>query len=292
MKTNAFLTFSLLITLAAVAAHAVEIVKTMDVRYAEAPAGTDANLLSLDIYAPRDTKHLPVMIYIHGGGWRKGDKSEVDAKPEYFTARGFVFVSINYRLVPGVDIVTQLQDSANAIGWVSAHIAEHGGDPARLHLIGHSAGGHHVALLATNERFLKNAGVPLERIASVVELDVEALDVPKVMTGSDGRRTSTFGTDENVWREISPFHHVAGGKGVPPFLIVVTGRAAPERVAAKRAQSEALQAALRAAGVRCELVEAAQHDHNSLNRAIGVRDDAITQAMEKFHDSILTPTSQ
>jgi hypothetical protein len=77
---------------------------------------------------------------------------------------------------------------------------------------------------------------------------------------------------------------------VPPFFLVVTGRAAPDRVAAKRAQAQALQAALRAADVRCELVEAPQHDHNSLNRAIGVRGDAVTQAMEKFHDSIITPS--
>ncbi len=259
----------------------MEIVKTADVRYADAPPGADPNLLSLDLYAPRNAKHLPVMIYVHGGGWRKGDKSEVDAKPGYFTARGFVFVSINYRFVPGVDIVTQLRDSANAIGWVGAHITAHGGDPERLHLIGHSAGAHHVALLATNERFLAAAGVALERIASVVELDVQALDVPRVMGEDAARRTATFGADAAVWRQISPLHHVAAGKGVPPFFLVVA-----HRVAAKLEQAAALQKALQAAGVRCELVEAPEHDHNSLNRAIGVRDDAVTQAMEKFHDSL------
>ncbi|MFM9167146.1 MAG: carboxylesterase family protein, partial [Verrucomicrobiota bacterium] len=90
---------------------AAAIVTQMDIRYAEVPPGVDANHLSLDVYAPKGAKNLPVMIYIHGGGWRTGDKRSISATPAYFTRRGFVFVSLNYRLVPAVDILTQLQDS-------------------------------------------------------------------------------------------------------------------------------------------------------------------------------------
>jgi acetyl esterase/lipase len=98
------------------AGDAVGIVTKMDIRYAEVPPGVDANHLSLDVYAPEDARDAPVMIYIHGGGWRTGDKKAVGAKPAYFTERGYVFVSMNYRLVPAVDILTQHQDSATAIG--------------------------------------------------------------------------------------------------------------------------------------------------------------------------------
>jgi acetyl esterase/lipase len=266
----------------------------LNVRYADVPSGVDANLLSLDICAPKDAKNLPVMIYIHGGGWHTGDKSSVGAKPGYFTSRGFVFVSLNYRLVPGVDILTQLQDSANAIGWVKQHIAKHGGDPSQLHLIGHSAGAHHVAILATNERFLQRAGVVLADVKSVVELDTQALNVPRMMRETrervaPGRAESdtslygqAFGKDERIWEEVSPCHHVAKGKGIPAFFLVV----ANEREQ-KLAQAAAFQKALQAAGVRCEFVEAPQHDHGSLNRAIGDPADKVTQAMEKFHDVAL-----
>jgi acetyl esterase/lipase len=262
---------------------AAAIVTKMDIRYAEVPPGVDANLLSLDVYAPKDAKDLPVMIYIHGGGWRTGDKRAVGVKPGYFTSRGFVFVSLNYRLVPAVDLLTQLQDSANAIGWVKQNIAKHGGDPTRLHLIGHSAGAHHVAILATNERFLQKACVALGDLKSVVELDTQALDVPELMGGRDNDLyLQAFGRDPEVWTQVSPRDNVVKDKGIPPFFLVVADERAP-----KLAQASVFQKALQAASVRCEFVEAPQHDHGSLNRAIGDKADKVTQAMEKFHDSVL-----
>jgi acetyl esterase/lipase len=124
--------------------------------------------------------------------------------------------------------------------------------------------------------------VALDCLKSVVELDVLALDVPKVMSSDDSPvRVQTFGRDEVQWRQFSPLHQVAKDKGVPPFFLVVAHSSA-----ANLEQAAALQKALQAAGVRCELVEAPQHDHNSLNRAIGVREDAVTRAMETFHDSL------
>jgi acetyl esterase/lipase len=254
----------------------------MDIRYAEVPPGVDANHLSLDVYAPKDAKNLPVMIYIHGGGWRTGDKKAVGSKPAYFTERGYVFVSLNYRLVPAVDILTQLRDSANGIGWVKKNIAQHGGDRTRLHLIGHSAGAHHVAILGTNERFLQEAGVALGDLKSVVELDTQALDVPELMRGSDNALyLQAFGKDPEIWKQVSPRDNVAKDKGIPPFFLVVANERGP-----KLAQAAAFQKTLQAAGVRCEFVEAPQHDHGSLNRAIGDKSDKVTQAMEAFHSNV------
>ena len=253
-----------------------------DIRYREA-SGVEPNLHSLDIYAPKDAKNLPVMIYIHGGGWQRGDKTAVGSKPAYFCSRGWVFVSLNYRLVPKVDLLTQLQDSADAIAWVHTHIADHGGNPRQLHLMGHSAGAHHVAILATNERFLKAAGTDLSILKSVVELDTQALDVPRMMSGSENvTYVQAFGKDERRWREVSPLHHVTEGKDIPPFLLVV----ADDREQ-KIEQATAFQKALQAAEVRCDFVEAPEHNHGSLNRAIGERGDKVTQVMERFHDSVL-----
>ena len=95
---------------------------------------------TLDVYAPADAKAPPVVFWIHGGGWQMGDKSEIQLKPRAFTDRGFVFVSINYRLLPDVAMGAIVGDVARAMRWVHDHIAEFGGDPDRILVMGHSAG--------------------------------------------------------------------------------------------------------------------------------------------------------
>ncbi len=94
----------------------------------------------LDLYSPKNAKDLPVVFWIHGGGWQTGDKTDVQIKPQAFMDKGFVFVSTNYRLLPKVDMATIVRDVARSIHWVHDHSAEYGGDPKRLLIMGHSAG--------------------------------------------------------------------------------------------------------------------------------------------------------
>ena len=75
------------------------------------------------MYAPAGAKNLPVVFWIHGGGWQTGDKSMVALKPKAFMDAGFVFVSINHRLLPTVDMATITRDVASALGWVHKNIA-------------------------------------------------------------------------------------------------------------------------------------------------------------------------
>ncbi len=93
----------------------------------------------LDVYSPSHAKNLPVVFWIHGGGWQTGDKSDVQLKPQAFMDKGFIFVSTNYRLLPDVDMGTIVRDIAKSIRWVHEHVAEYGGDPERLFIMGHSA---------------------------------------------------------------------------------------------------------------------------------------------------------
>ncbi|MBN9120344.1 MAG: alpha/beta hydrolase, partial [Planctomycetes bacterium] len=109
----------------------------------------------LDVYSPPGAKNLPVVFWIHGGGWQTGDKKDVQLKPTVFTEKRFVFVSTNYRLLPAVDMGTLVRDVASALGWTHAHAAEYGGDPTRIFVMGHSAGAQLAALLCTDERYLK-----------------------------------------------------------------------------------------------------------------------------------------
>src|SRR5688572_4478710 len=132
---------AVLIALLACSAHAQTIKK--DIPYADAP---DDPKRTLDVYAPADAKNLPVVFWIHGGGWQTGDKSDVQQKPQLFMDAGFVFVSINYRLLPAVDMGTLTRDVAKAFRWVVDHAAEYGGDPTRVLVGGHSAGAQLAAL--------------------------------------------------------------------------------------------------------------------------------------------------
>ena len=123
---------------------------------ANVPFGDPANpRQKVDIYAPAGAKNLPVVFWIHGGGWQAGDKTSVQIKPQVFVEKGFVFVSTNYRLLPTVEMPAIVQDIAKSIHWVHDHIAEHGGDPKRILVMGHSAGAQLAALICTDERFLK-----------------------------------------------------------------------------------------------------------------------------------------
>src|SRR6266498_2252790 len=99
-----------------------------DLPYAE-PADSRQKI---DIYAPEGAKNLPVVFWIHGGGWQAGDRTNIQVKPQAFVDKRFVFVSTGYRLLPNVDMGTIIRDVAKSVHWVHDHIAEHGGDPKRI----------------------------------------------------------------------------------------------------------------------------------------------------------------
>ena len=269
--------------LASAVPDVADMTSTFDVPYATA-AGVRDPAKCLDVYASKGAANLPVMIYVHGGGWQRGDKRAVGVKPAFFIQKGYLLVSVGYRLWPKVDIPAEAQDVADAVAWVHDHIAQHGGDPRRLFLMGHSAGAHLVTLIGTDERYLKKAGKDLGILRGVVELDTQALDVPTMLEGGNTAPSyAPFGQDAKLWREVSPLQYVAAGKHIPPFFLVVA-----DNRTAKLEQARKFQEALRAAGVRCELVEAPEHDHGSLNRDIGVKGDKVTSALETFLAAILS----
>jgi acetyl esterase/lipase len=106
----------------------------------------------LDVYAPADGKDHPVVVWVHGGAWRFGDQAHIQSKPKAFNELGYLMVSINYRFHPAVTYREQAGDIARAIHWVKDHAQEHGGDPGRIFVMGHSAGAHLAALNRSTQR--------------------------------------------------------------------------------------------------------------------------------------------
>ena len=240
----------------------------------------------LDVYWPRGVADAPVMIFVHGGGWRRGDKSgnTIPDKVDFFTGRGWVFVSINYRLLPDGEHPRNVEDVACATAWVHDHISESGGDPDKLFLMGHSAGAHLVSLVATDERRLKAFGKPLSVVRGVIALDTNAYDLSQASQFHQG----VFGDDPPVWRDASPLTHVASGKSIPPFLIFYSRGMGENTNPSRPAQAKAFANELRQAGIAAEVVDATDRNHGEINRWFGRADDRkVTGAAVQFLDGIL-----
>lgn len=268
-----------------------DIVQTLDVRYATI-AGVNPKFLSLDIHAPKGAKATPVVIYVHGGLWKAGDKGQKGHLPEFLCGRGYVFVSVNYRLAPAAKHPVLIQDVARAVAWVHDHIAEHGGDPAQLFLAGHSAGAHLVALLGTDAKRLGELGKPLSVLRAVIPLDSVAMDIRDVAANdrrSDSPYRGAFGDDATAWADASPIVHTVGGKGLPPFQVIVAYGPA---IANKKKGVDEFAAALRKAGTRVEVVDASSfREHQSLMTDFGAPDDPVGKAVLEFIESVRSGTA-
>lgn len=248
----------------------------------------------LDIYTPADAKNLPVVFWIHGGGWQTGDKANVQEKPAWFTKKGFVFVSINHRLLPEVEMGVLVRDVAKAFGWMHKHIAEHGGDPSRVLVGGHSSGAQLATLICTDDRYLKEVGVSSGSLIGCVPVDGDTYDIPAIIETAETRRRvhhepqakfghrEKFGNDPAKHVDFSAVTHVAKGKGIPPFLVIHVADHPDNSAQARR-----LAAVLKAAEVPVTVFGGKETNHSKINAFIGTEGDATTKALDEFVTRIL-----
>ena len=265
-------------------AHAKLNVKR-DIPYAESADPRQ----KVDIYAPEGARNLPVVFWIHGGGWQAGDRSSVQLKPQAFVDKGFVFVSTGYRLLTNVDMGAIFRDIARSFRWVHDHIAEHGGDPNRILVMGHSAGAQLAALICTDDRLLKAEGLSLAIIKGCVPVDGDTYDLPAIIETAETRlrvhglpmpkygHRLKFGNDPALHRDYSAVTHVAKGKGIPPFLILHVADH-PDT----SAQAERLDSVLKEAGIPARRFAAKETNHSKLNENLGLPDDPPTKALFEF----------
>lgn len=250
----------------------------------------------LDIYAPTGAKNLPVVFWIHGGGWQTGDKANVQEKPRYFLEKGFVFVSINHRLLPEVAMEDLVGDVAKAFAWAQKHIAESGGDPSRVLVGGHSSGAQLAALLCTDDRWLKKEGVSFDVLIGCVPVDGDTYDIPAIIEVAETRRRvhhepqasfghrQKFGNDPAKHVDFSAVTHVAKDKGIPPFLILHVADH-PDNAA----QARRFGAVLREAGVPVTAHGQKETNHTRINAEIGAEGDPVTAALSAFLEKRLKP---
>lgn len=227
------------------------------------PYGSDPRQ-AVDFYAaPAGASRPPLAIFIHGGGWRIGDRSRVAQKPAWFRFHGWAFASLGYRLLPDAPVETQARDIADAIRALRRDAARLGFDPDRILLFGHSAGAHLAALVSTDESLL---GAELEAIRATILLDGAGYDVPRQMADARflARRIyePAFGTDPVRQRALSPITYAGGGDVGEWLIIHSSGRAD------SASQSNAFGMALRRAGASVE-VQPMNASHMEINRDFG-----------------------
>jgi acetyl esterase/lipase len=222
---------------------------------------------SLDLYIPQGNaaQPVPIVVFVHGGGFRIGDKRGGENIAAYFARHGMLGVTINYRLAPEVTWPTQSLDLGNAIGWLRDNAARFGGDPRTIVVIGHSSG---AAVVAS---YLLDHSIDTARDGVVGAVLISGV------YGYETRAPDYYGHDATEAANRMPRSHAAG---TGPPLQIVTSEFDPPRIAA---DSHQFAAALCLARGKCPtFVSLSSHNHMSEIESIDTGDDRLGSDIREF----------
>ncbi len=234
---------------------------------------------TLDVYQPANAENATIILMVHGGSWTRGDKAApgvVDSKVAHYLPLGYVFVSANYRLHPAANPVAQAKDVAVALAYTQQHAAQWGGSAHRIVLMGHSAGGNLVALVAADPTFAKDAGA--SRWLGTVALDGAAFNVVTIMTALHlPLYDPIFEDNQQLWQEASPTLRLSG---TPAPMLLVCGPG----LANACPQADAFAAAASQLGARAQ-VYPTDLSHGKISSELGMP-GPLTDAVDEFLASL------
>jgi acetyl esterase/lipase len=236
----------------------------------------------MDVYRPANAQNAPVIFMVHGGGWRRGDKEAagvVNNKVQYWLPKGYVVMSVGYRLVPQVTPLGEADDVARALAFAQGKAKAWGADPTRFVLMGHSAGAHLVTLVSADPSIATRAGAG--PWLGTVALDSGAYNVVEIM---EQRHFSlydeAFGNDRDLWRAASPTLRLA--RAPVPMLLVCSSRRADSC-----AQAGAFAQKATSLGGRVK-VAPVDLRHGNINAQLGTPGE-LTAQVDAFLHSLKLP---
>lgn len=241
----------------------------------------------LDVYAPKDARGAPVVHFVHGGYWVEGGKDFYALATGLYGSigvalakRGIVTVVQSYRLSPEVGIDGILDDVMAAQRWTQAHASEHGGDPHRIFMMGHSAGGHLTALIGADEALHRSRGMDPHAVRGYVALsavwDVAGMHDDHGAEWNAKVTVPVFGARPEQWAERSPLGRLHAG--AQPFLIVIGARDFPYMVP----QAEHARDRLTELGAKPRYVVVPETDHAGIVLGFGTPGDKLTATVVDF----------
>jgi acetyl esterase/lipase len=243
--------------------------------------GPDADKVrhKLDVFLPKGASDFPVVLFIHGGAWRHGDKDFLGIYSNFgktCAKHGVGAVVTNYRLSPGVKHPEHIRDIARAFAWTHKNIKKYGGRPDEIFVCGHSAGGHLAALLATDDKYLKAEGLELNSVKGAI-----TLSGPYKIPDHSPVFNIAFGEDAAGRKDASPLEHVSEGR--PPFLILYAENELPY---CGKTNAEAFCKAL--CDKKCDATakEIKSRNHVTLITKAANDDDPVSEALREFVQKI------
>ena len=201
--------------------------KIRDIQYQPLQSNARAEANLLNIFTPRKPvqENRPVVIFIHGGYWEEGNKDIYGFLGRNFAKHDVVTVIPNYRLSPNTSYDGMAKDVVKTIEWTKQNIAQYGGDSEQIFLMGHSAGGHLIALVKTNPKYKIAQG----NIKGIILNDAAGLDMNSYLQEypptSEHHYNTTWTTNSENWKDASPVYFL--NEDVPPFLIYVGEKTYP-----------------------------------------------------------------
>jgi acetyl esterase/lipase len=208
------------------------------------PASGNIPAQQLHVFEPKKPKSAKdVLIFIHGGNWNSGKKSQYNWMARNWSRKNIVTVIPDYPLSPQATYKEMAEYTARSVKWVNENIRDYGGNPDRIFISGHSAGGQLAALIAMDEQYFNKLDL-INPIKGIILIDAAGLDMHGYLLDEnfpkDHTYLKTFTTEENNWKEASPLYHMH--KNMPPITILLGGKTYPSITSSNKKFIKALQA--------------------------------------------------
>lgn len=232
-------------------------------------------------------QNAPVIFMVHGGGWYQGDKADttvVQNKMKLWVPAGFIFISVDYPLMPGANPLQQATNVAQALAYAQQHVTDWGGNPNKFILMGFSAGGQLISLIAAEPSLATSLGA--SPWLGTVALDAGVYDVPKMMANPNHPTiyNQAFGTNSALWNAASPYEQLQSR--IAPFMAVCS----TQETNLCGSQDKAFTDKAKSLGTETRLLQV-DLSHGEINADLGLQSD-YTNQVNTFIIALINGASQ